>query len=115
MAIIQNQLNRIRRNYPSIPLINPVDGVFGPSTEAAVKAFQRSFKLTQDGIVGKGTWYQISYIYVAVKKLAELGSEGEDVDVPDTPPSSVLKEGDTGVGVQAIQYMLCLLYTSRCV
>ena len=106
VAIIQNQLNRIRRNFPSIPLINPVDGVFGPSTEAAVKAFQKSFKLTQDGSVGKGTWYEISYIYVAVKKLAELGSEGEDVDVPDTPPASVLKEGDTGVGVQAVQYML---------
>ena len=38
--------------------------------------------------------------------IRDRGSEGEDVDVPDTPPASVLKEGDTGVGVQAVQYML---------
>ncbi|SCJ91682.1 peptidoglycan-binding protein [Neobittarella massiliensis] len=106
VTVIQNQLNRIRRNYPSIPVINPVDGQFGSGTEAAVRAFQKAFNMTQDGIVGKGTWYKISYIYVAVKKLAELGSEGEDIDVPDSPPSSVLREGDTGDGVKVVQYVL---------
>ena len=54
-----------------------MDGVFGATTQSAVRTFQKIFNLTQDGVVGESTWYKISYIYVAVKKLAELGSECE--------------------------------------
>jgi len=71
VRVIQEQLNRISNNYPAIPKVK-VDGVFGEGTEKAVKEFQKVFRLTQDGVVGKATWFRISHIYVAVTRMAEL-------------------------------------------
>jgi N-acetylmuramoyl-L-alanine amidase len=34
----------------------PVDGVFGPGTEAKVKAYQKRMGLVADGLVGEKTW-----------------------------------------------------------
>ncbi len=36
-----------------------VDGIFGPKTDSAVKAFQRHFGLRADGIVGRSTWHKM--------------------------------------------------------
>jgi len=41
---LQNWLNRIRVNFPAIPAITNVSGVYGPQTEAAVRAFQKILK-----------------------------------------------------------------------
>jgi peptidoglycan hydrolase-like protein with peptidoglycan-binding domain len=49
-----------------------VDGMFGPATEAAVKAFQASKGMTADGIMNPQTW---SVLIIQVKK----GSHGDTV------------------------------------
>src|SRR5829696_2740863 len=49
-----------------------VDGIFGPNTEAAVRAFQQSKGLAVDGIVGPNTW---SALIIQVKR----GSQGDAV------------------------------------
>ncbi len=67
---MQQQLNRIARNYPAIPTVS-VDGVYGSRTADAVRAFQRIFNLPQSGVVDYPTWYQISNIYVGVTRIAE--------------------------------------------
>lgn len=103
---IQNYLNRIRRNYPAIPAITDVSGVFGNSTDAAVRTFQNIFNLTADGIVGKATWYKISQIYTAVTRLAELDSEGTELGIGTVPPSTVLRQGSRGNDVLTLQYIL---------
>jgi len=106
---LQLQLVRIAINYPSIPLIT-ADGVFGPDTTQAVRKFQQIFNLTPDGIVGKGTWYQISRIYVGVKKLAELTSEGEREDYGiQQYPGTPLRRGSQGIEVVELQYYLSII------
>lgn len=106
---IQIRLNRISNNYPAIPKIYPVNGFFELSTEEAVKEFQRLFNLTPDGIVGSATWYRIAYIYTSVKRLAELDSEGLSLADVSRQFPSVLREGETSVGVRMLQYLLSVL------
>ena len=108
VTVVQTSLNRIGQNYPAIPKVSPVDGIFGPQTEAAVKAFQQIFSLDPDGIVGRATWYQIVRVYVAVLKLAELQSEGQRFFFIQEYPE-FLSLGDTGVLVEQLQYMLSVL------
>ena len=67
---LQQQLNRIARNYPAIPTLTP-DGVYGSATADAVRTFQRIFNLPQTGIVDYPTWFEISDIYVGVTRISE--------------------------------------------
>ena len=106
---IQNYLNRIRRNYPAIPAVTDTPGVFGGSTEAAVRQFQSIFDLVPDGIVGKATWYKISQVYTAVTGLAELDSEGVQDGVGTVPPDTVLRLGSGGSDVLTLQYLLSVI------
>ena len=106
VAVIQRQLNRIRLNYPSIPVIVRENGRFGGDTDAAVRGFQRIFGMPVTGIVARSVWYRISYIYAAVKKLAELTSEGESESFPQEAPTVILKRGDRGNDVTTLQYIL---------
>jgi hypothetical protein len=67
---LQEQLNRIAKNYPSIKSIS-ADGIYGQATADAVKQFQKIFDLPVTGITDYSTWYKISQIYVGVTKIAE--------------------------------------------
>ncbi len=67
---MQEQLNRIRQNYPAVPYVSP-DGIFGQQTANAVRTFQRVFDLPATGVVDYPTWYEISRIYVGVSRIAE--------------------------------------------
>lgn len=108
---IQIRLNRISTNYPSIPKINPTDGNFGVDTEEAVRAFQRLFRLTEDGVVGNATWYRITYLFNAVKRLSELDSEGIRIDELPRAFEQLLSLGDTGDNVRVMQYYLAVIAT----
>lgn len=103
---LQIRLNRISDNYPSIPKIIIPDGTYGYDTVDAVTEFQRVFNLDPDGIVGQATWYSVQRIYSAVKRLNELDSEGIRLEEVTQQFPSTLSYGDTGVGVDDLQYFI---------
>ena len=106
VRIAQIRLNRISSNYPSMPKIARTDGVFGTDTEAAVRRFQEIFNLTPDGIIGKSTWYRIQNVYIGVKRLNDLNSEGISLDEVTDQYPGVLQLGDSGNAVLNLQFFI---------
>lgn len=109
VVVIQVALNRISQNYPAIPKIPAIDGIYGSRTEAAVQAMQQIFGLTPDGIVGPATWYEIVRLYTAVTELSELRSQGQRYYSISWAPPNALGDGDSGEKVRLLQYMLSVL------
>lgn len=109
VVVLQVSLNRISQNYPAIPKIPAVDGIFGSQTEAAVRAYQQIFSLSADGVVGPATWYSIVRRYTAVTRLSELRSQGQQFYAINWSPPSTLQIGSTGDKVRQLQYMLSVL------
>lgn len=109
VVVLQVALNRIAQNYPAIPKMPDVDGIFGSRTEATVRAFQEIFGLTPDGIVGQATWNQMVRLYTAVTALSELRSQGQRFYAINWAAPNALQVGNTGMKVQQLQYMLSVL------
>ena len=109
VVVLQVALNRIAQSYPAIPKIPASDGIFGPRTEATVRAFQQVFGLTPDGIVGPATWNSVVRLYTAVTRLAELRSQGQQFYAINWSPPNTLQVGNSGDKVRQLQYMLAVM------
>ncbi len=70
VRMLQEQLNRIAQDYPSLRTITP-DGIYGQNTANTVRQFQSILGLPATGIVDYATWYKISEIFVGVSRIAE--------------------------------------------
>lgn len=104
-SVIQIELNRISQNYPKIPKVE-VDGRYGEQTAEAVRVFQEIFNLEPTGIVDKDTWYRLVRIYISVKRLSELNSEGIKLEDISFQFPNALSQGSEGEGVRVLQYFL---------
>lgn len=70
------------------------DGRFGPSTEAAVRAFQRENSLVPDGIVGPKTWTAILSRPQVVAGLSSRTRRRQPIGAP--PELAITTLGETG-------------------
>ena len=109
VVIVQTELNRISQNYPAIPKVAVVDGIFGAQTENALMAFQRIFDLNPDGVVGPATWYALVRLYTAVTSLSELRSQGQKFYTIAWNQGQPISPGDRGIRVEHLQYMIRVL------
>lgn len=109
VVIIQTELNRISQNYPAIPKIPNIDGIFGAQTESALLAFQRIFDLNPDGVVGPASWYALVRLYTAVTSLSELRSQGQQFYTIAWNNGDPIVPGNQGIRVEHLQYMLRVL------
>ncbi len=103
------QLNRISNNYPAIPKIEDENIFFTTDMEESIKAFQEIFDLPVTGTVDKATWYEVKYLYNAVKKVADLASEGISIEEVQFPYGETLQIGDTGPYIRPLNYLLNFL------
>lgn len=109
VRVAQVMLNRIGDNYPAIPKVQPVNGVFTAAMEESVRSFQGIFNLTADGIIGRSTWYMMVQLHNSVLRLSELVSLGQTyyfVDFTYTAPTTY---GQSGSQVSLLQYLLSML------
>ncbi len=67
VQVLQQWLNALSDTYTDIPKVT-ADGRFGPATEAAVRAFQRRFGITANGVVGAVTWDRIASAYEDIRE-----------------------------------------------
>ncbi len=106
VATAKINLNRISTNYPAIPKV-AVSREFDEDFENAIKKFQEIFNLTQDGIIGRQTWYQLSYLYVGITRLTEIDSEG--IRLSELPIGTAPTVSGYTDDIKLVQYFLNVL------
>ena len=106
IKIIKKQLNRIGRNYPSIPVIIKDTIFFDTELEKSIKMFQEIFNLKVTGKIDEETWYRIKYLYNAVKNISDLYAEGITIDEVELQYPEILELGVEGKYIRELNYYL---------
>lgn len=94
---VQFWLSSLAQFDSDLPSVR-VDGSFGAATERAVKAFQKSEGLTQDGVVGQTTWQELYAEWVNAQ--SDAGGTAY--------PGTALRTGSRGNAVRLVQFWLRL-------
>ena len=103
VLVLQYYLSYISLFVPTVPAVT-YDGSFGPNTTEAVKAFQRTYGLTENGIVDRLTWDTIENVYYGLLRAMPSYEFSAGRILPF--PGRVLRIGIEGNDVRALQEYL---------
>lgn len=101
---MQQLLNRIALQYPSIPVIREAEGCFGANSEASVKVYQRLFGLPETGCVDAITWQSIVFVSGVLGKYAAKNNESKEQSNKNTEKVTLF--GDNGDAVIRLQHLI---------
>ena len=99
---IQYYLSYIALFIPSV-IAAAMDGSYGPATTNAVKSFQRTYGLPENGIVDRATWDKMENVYYEI--VSEIDYEFYNGRILPFP-GRVLREGIEGNDVHVLQEYL---------
>ncbi len=107
VANLQYFINYMSAFYDTVPPLS-IDGIYGPSTEDAVRAVQRTFGLPVTGIVDLDTWETLYRTYLGFVSTIPLKYvEGNVVPYPGIP----LRLGSSSDSVRLLQEYLNYIAT----
>ena len=105
VRVVQYYLAVIGENIDTVPEI-AVDGIYGPQTAEAVRAFQREYGLPVTGVVDAPTWNTAYKVYRGIVESTPQYYTG----VPAAPyPGFILSIGMQGNEVRLLQEYLSKL------
>lgn len=99
---VQYYLSYIALFIPSVIEAN-MDGSFGPATANAVRSFQRTYGLPENGIVDRATWDRMENVYYDMVSQIDYEFIGGRI-LPF--PGRILREGVDGNDVRVLQEYL---------
>lgn len=103
VSVIQYYLRVISNYYDTVPSVE-VTGTFDDATDAAVRAFQQTYGLPVDGIVGQNTWNDMYRAYRGI-----VAAQVVSADALPLYPGRILAEGSEGDYVRVLQEWLSAL------
>ena len=104
---LQFVLNTIAAYYPEVSTVIQ-DSLFDSRTRNSVIEFQKTFGLTQDGVVGPATWTKLYSVYKGIRDNVKVPPAETPTIPPQTPPypGTALGLGSSGDNVRLIQEYL---------
>ena len=105
-AVLELQfiLNTVAASYPEVSTVIQ-DSLFDARTRNSVIEFQKTFGLTQDGVVGSATWTKLYLVYHGIRDNVLVPPTEIPTNPPPTPPypGTALGLGSSGDNVRLIQ------------
>lgn len=102
---LQVMLQTIAYALETIPVVNP-DGIFGPATEDAVRAFQKEYGLPVTGVVDEATFRRVVEIYELAQELLHTAQS----PVLHFPAHLVISSGQSHPHIYLAQAMFTAIH-----